>query len=84
MQQREWLRTIRKDKGLTMIKLGEMLGCTPNHLSEIEHGKKNPSLNLALEIAYFLEFNVYQFYQGDVEFENDCNKNGEHQGIESR
>lgn len=81
---REWLRQIRKEKGLTMITLGELLRCTPNYLSEIEHGKKNPSLNMAFELAILLEFDVFKFYEGDVKLENNCHQTNIHEGIESR
>ena len=50
------LRLIRVFHDLRQKELAEKLGIAPSHLSEIEHGKKQPTLQL-LE-AYAVEFKM--------------------------
>jgi transcriptional regulator with XRE-family HTH domain len=45
------VRSRRRSAGLTLQELGERIGCSRSHLSEIEAGRKTPSLPLAAELA---------------------------------
>jgi transcriptional regulator with XRE-family HTH domain len=48
----EKLRALRKQRGMTMIELADALGyAAHSHLSEIENGKRAPSLKLAVKVA---------------------------------
>ena len=40
----KWCRRLRIDKGLSMSEMAEKLGYKQNHVSQIEQGKTNPSL----------------------------------------
>ena len=40
------LRTYRKEKGLTIEKLAEQVGLSPNYLGDVERGKKLPFIRL--------------------------------------
>uniref|UniRef100_UPI00344F361F helix-turn-helix transcriptional regulator n=1 Tax=Carnobacterium sp. TaxID=48221 RepID=UPI00344F361F len=49
-----YIREIRKEKGITQIKMAEDLQVTRQTINAIEKNKYNPSLELALKlIAYF-------------------------------
>ena len=45
------IRRRRKDQGLTLERLGEAAGLTPNYLSNIEAGQRDPSLSSMIRIA---------------------------------
>ena len=45
------IRELRESQNLTQEKLGDMIGVSPDYLSRIEQGKKNPTVNLLYKIA---------------------------------
>jgi transcriptional regulator with XRE-family HTH domain len=45
------VRALRKKKDCTQVELAEMLGIDRSYLSEIETGKKDPSLRVLKAIA---------------------------------
>lgn len=48
----EKLRTLRNRRGLTLAQLADQLGYKAHgHLSEIESGKKLPTVGLAIKVA---------------------------------
>ena len=49
------IRIARKEKGITQDKLADMLNCDRAHISKLENGKLNPSLNYLQRIAEALE-----------------------------
>jgi transcriptional regulator with XRE-family HTH domain len=50
----ERLKLLRKQKGLTQVKIAEFLGCTEQHYQRIEYGKINiPTLDLIALADYF-------------------------------
>lgn len=56
------LRFFRKLKNLSQEKLGEMTDISKDYLSEIERGKKTPSLKRLILIAQALDIEVYRFF----------------------
>jgi len=56
---KENLRRIRLEKGFTQSKLSELAGISCDYLSEIERGKKSPSLNCLHDIAIALNIDTY-------------------------
>jgi XRE family transcriptional regulator, fatty acid utilization regulator len=52
------LRHHRKEKGLTLDQLGAAVGRPAPYLSLLENGKKEPRLNLVLELAQALEVDI--------------------------
>lgn len=48
------LRRIRKEQNISANKLSKMCGVTRQHISAIEYGKINPSVNLAKKLADIL------------------------------
>jgi transcriptional regulator with XRE-family HTH domain len=45
------VRALRRKRGLKQVELAEMLGLDRSYLSEIENGKKDPSLRVLKAIA---------------------------------
>ena len=46
---------IRKERGLTQEELSELSGLTQQYLSDLERGKRNPTIVTIFEIAQALE-----------------------------
>lgn len=63
------LKILRKQKGLTQIKLSQMLGITNDYLSSIERGKVTPGFKLAKKISDQLGATVDEIF-----FNNHSNK----------
>lgn len=49
----------REEKGLSQYRLAKQLGITQTFLSEIERGRKNPSLEQFFSICEALEIKVF-------------------------
>lgn len=45
------IRTIRKQRGMTIAQLAEVIGVSTPHLSEVERGKKNVNNHLLLRLS---------------------------------
>ncbi len=64
----EKLRTLRKRRGMTLEELATALSlATHSHLSNIETGRKQPSLELAIKIADLFEVAVDQLVRDHLE-----------------
>lgn len=61
MTKREWLKAARKEKGFTLVKLAEQIGCSFNYISDLEGGRRTPSLKMAFKLAEVLDFKIEQF-----------------------
>lgn len=59
--ERNWLKDLRKQKGITVRDIAKQLDVSFSHYSGIENGKKNPSLQLALRISQYFKFKVEEF-----------------------
>lgn len=58
------IKEMRDKRGLTMYKIAQLLGKkTQTHLSQVELGKRTPSVELALEIADVLKCSVDDIYK---------------------
>lgn len=58
---REWLKDLRKEKGYTVRGIAPELQVSWSHYNDIENGRKNPSLKLAVKISKFFGFKVEKF-----------------------
>ena len=56
----EIIRNNRKQKNFTQEKLSEVSGISKDYLSEIERGKKIPSLKRLIKIAEAFEIDTYK------------------------
>ena len=63
MRKKEWLRKIRKSKKMTLCNLADATGLTNCYLSQVENGKRNPSVDTAKKIAEVLEFDWTRFFK---------------------
>lgn len=52
------IRQLRKEKGLTMEKLGQLAGCTKAYISQLENRKTAPSLSMLGRLAKVLGVSV--------------------------
>lgn len=48
----ERIRIVRKDLGMSQKEFGDRIGISDNYVSEIESGKKEPSVPILLAIEY--------------------------------
>lgn len=55
------IKYYRKQKNFTQEKLSEISGISKDYLSEIERGKKSPSLKRLIIIANSLDIELYKF-----------------------
>lgn len=56
------LRTVRKQRGLTLAILAEQTGLTKSYLSKIERRQSTPSIAVALRVAGALDVDVAQLF----------------------
>ena len=64
------MHTLRKQRGMTLKELATALGLTTHsHLSNIETGRKQPSLELAIKIADLFEVAVDQLVRDHLELD---------------
>jgi putative transcriptional regulator len=61
LQRREWLKDLRKEKGKTVRELAKEIEISGTHYSDIENGRKNPSLKLAVKMSSYFGFGVEKF-----------------------
>ena len=60
----ERVRHLRRKLGLTQVELAELLGIDRSYLSEIETGKKDPSLTMLKSFADGFHMELGQFLKG--------------------
>ncbi len=58
---RDWLITLRKEKGMIQEEVAHKVGVTRQYISSIENGRR-PSVDLAMKMADVLEFDWQSFY----------------------
>lgn len=64
----EKLRTLRQRSGMTMRELAEKLGLsTHGYIGDLESGRRQPSLELALKIAELFGVTVDQLARDDLD-----------------
>lgn len=66
----EKLRVLRKQRGLTMEELALEMGLTGHgHISNVETGKKKPSLEFVLKVAEIFEVSLDQLLRDELDLE---------------
>ncbi|MDR2953002.1 MAG: helix-turn-helix domain-containing protein [Treponema sp.] len=58
----ENLRFLRKKRGISQLKLSEMINISPNYLNAVENGKNFPSPEVIQHISESLEVMPYQLF----------------------
>lgn len=56
------IKEVRERKGINQITLSDMVGCTQTHLSQVEGGKKNISIDMTLQVAKALNVPPVSIY----------------------
>lgn len=65
---REWLKKLRKDQELSTREVADLFGVSYQHYNDIENGRRNPSVKLALDLADFYGFPVEQILKDRTKF----------------
>jgi len=52
------IKTLRNEAGLSQEKLGELTGLDRTYISDIERGKRNPSLKSLEKLAHALKVSI--------------------------
>ena len=60
------LRTLRKNKGLSMKELGEIIGVAESTVSQYETGKREPDFETLLKLGENCNFTVGYLLRGDT------------------
>lgn len=60
---RKWLREMRDDRNLTQEEVAKLSGISRTHYTQIEIGRKTPSVDVAKRIAKTLKFNWVIFFE---------------------
>ncbi|GER75010.1 helix-turn-helix transcriptional regulator [Weizmannia acidilactici] len=67
---RDWLKQLRKSKKLTQEQVASCSFIDRSYYSQIENGKRNPSPDVAINIAKVLDFNPLCFFKDELAFSN--------------
>ena len=76
---RNTLKEIRIKQQLLQEDIAEATGSCSRTISRIERGERNPSLEVAIRIAQYLNMHVEDIFQLDVSHKSDdnCEKSAE-------
>ncbi len=59
----DWLKSVRKSKGMTGVEVATATGITQQSYSYIENGRRRPSVDVAKRIAEVLGFEWTRFFE---------------------
>lgn len=59
----ERLKALRKARGLSRNRLAQMSGVSQSYLSDIEAGKKNPTVEVLNRLCKALEISLVEFFE---------------------
>jgi putative transcriptional regulator len=72
-QKRDWMKILRKEKDLTVREIAEVFGISYQHYSDIETGRRNPSIELSLKMAEFFGEPIESFLEDRTKFKKGEN-----------
>jgi putative transcriptional regulator len=72
-QRRDWMKILRKEKDLTVREIAEILGISYQHYSDVESGRRNPSIELSLKMAEFFNEPIESFLEDRTKFKKGEN-----------
>lgn len=70
----EFLKSLRKEKGLTQEQLAEHFYVSPRTVSRWETGRNMPSLDMLIELADFYDADIREIIEGERKSENMDNE----------
>ena len=65
------IKLLRVKKGLTQEEFSVAINTTQKYISEIENGKKRPSVQVYLKIANFFKVSLDTIFQDSLTFDSD-------------
>ena len=65
---RTWLKELRSQKELKTREIAEIFGISFQHYNDIENGRRNPSVDLSMEIAKFFNITLEQVLESRTKF----------------
>ena len=66
------LSALRKSRGMTQEEMAEALNISLEHLSKMERGKRKPSIDLAIAMAYYFHVSTDYLLMGKSHNMVDC------------
>ena len=69
------LKDIRLERNLIQEDLAEATGSCSRTIGRIERGERNPSLEMAIRLAHYLNVNVEDIFQLDDDITSGCKDN---------
>ncbi|PLT27939.1 helix-turn-helix domain-containing protein [Peribacillus deserti] len=76
------IRYFRKNRGYTTEKLADLIGVSQSLISQIERGIAAPSLDTLWKLSYFLEVDVFSFFEEQEPEAVKIIRNGEHRKLQ--
>lgn len=65
------LRTLRKEQGLTLVQLGNVLDVHNTYVSQMEKSKSTPNAAMILKIARYFDVSTDQLMKDELELEEN-------------
>lgn len=72
-EKRDWLVDLRKAKGMTVREIAPLMDMSFSHLSDIENGRRNPSIELSMKMAKYYGVDLTKFLTDRVKFSEKAN-----------
>lgn len=63
----------RAEIGLNTREIAEIFGISPTHYNDIENGRRNPSVDLSIEMAKYFEVPLEQLFEHRTKFKTEEN-----------
>jgi putative transcriptional regulator len=65
---REWMKELRKEKGLKTREICEIFAISFQHYNDIENGRRNPSIELSIAMAKYFDVPLEKFFEDRTKF----------------
>lgn len=65
---RTWMKEARKKLGLNCREIAEIFGISYQHYNDVENGRRNPSIELSMEMAKFFKLPIELFLKERTKF----------------
>jgi putative transcriptional regulator len=62
------MKEIRDERGLNTREIAEQIGISYTHYNDIENGRRNPSVELSMEMAKFFDVPLEKFLKERTKF----------------
>jgi putative transcriptional regulator len=65
---RLWLKELRAEKNLKTREIAEVFGISFQHYNDIENGRRNPSIELSMQMAKYFGVALELFFEDRTKF----------------